>query len=50
MPDDYESFELLLDAPDLVIALIDGTLWASTVHAELSPTEIDDVMNGYLLD
>lgn len=50
MPDDYDSFELLLDTPDLVIALIDGTLWASTMHAELSPAEIGDVMDGYLLD
>lgn len=34
------SFELLLDTPDLQLALVDGTLYASTVLAEASETEI----------
>lgn len=36
----YDSFELLLDTPELAIALIDGTLYASTAHAEATPDEI----------
>lgn len=36
----YNSFELLLDSPELAIALVDGTLYASTVHAEASADEL----------
>ncbi|ALG28132.1 hypothetical protein AOZ07_03385 [Glutamicibacter halophytocola] len=35
-----ESFELLLDTPELAIALIDGTLYASTMHTEATDDEI----------
>lgn len=44
------SFELLLDAPDLQLALVDDTLYASTVLAEASETEIFLAVVAAMLD